>query len=87
MQFLCDTRHEPIPRISASTRELQRMVSLFECRRKDVLCGEAEKPEVTVLWNEAEGLLPKSCHLSLEGEVMLNCFSISERFLGTWQGS
>ena len=30
MQFLDDTNHEPISRISASTRELKRIVSLFE---------------------------------------------------------
>ena len=29
--------------------------------------GEAEKPDVTVLWSDS-GLLPESCHPSLEGD-------------------
>ena len=36
-QFLDDTMHEPISRISASTRELKRIVLFFsDCKRKDV---------------------------------------------------
>ena len=33
-QFLGDTRHEPISRISATTRELRRILSLFESVRE-----------------------------------------------------
>ena len=38
VQFLDDTRHEPISRISASTRELKRIVSLFEREKENVQC-------------------------------------------------
>ena len=33
-QFLDDTRHGPVSRISASTRELKRIVSLFQSLKK-----------------------------------------------------
>ena len=56
-------------------------VFVWECKRKDAQCDvrsrrvKPEKLEVTVLWNEVEGLLRESCHFFFEGEVMLNCLS------------
>ena len=72
-QFLDDTRHQRTSRISACTREQRRIVSLFESVGEQKFRvsfeheGKSEKPEVTVLWNEAKGLLREACHLSLEG--------------------
>ena len=36
-QFLDDTRHEPISRISASIRELRRILSVFETMREKMV--------------------------------------------------
>ena len=40
-QFLDDKRHEPISRISASTRELRRILSLFERVREKTFSAES----------------------------------------------
>ena len=67
-QFLDDTRHEPVSRISVCTRELKRIVSLFETVQERMYSkmlelgeggrgGVKRRPEITVLSDVVEGLL------------------------------
>ena len=64
--FLDDTRHEHISRISARTRELNRIVSVFETVKERMYSkmlgggereGEAEKTEIIVVSDVVERLL------------------------------
>ena len=73
-QFLDDTRHERMSRISACTREQRRIVSLFERLEKRCSgCGLSRRVKRRSLkpqfyGTRRKGFSANPCHFSLEGE-------------------
>ena len=83
-QFLDDTRHEPISQISASTRELRRILSLFErSKSKDVQCASPRILSPFFVYRSEgwkEGLPPFESVMATVGRMVFLTFDVC-----TWE--